>query len=286
MKSLKKWLVSLLIVMMALVYVHPTAAADRPVYANESSFELGMTYNYFDYKEDINPPGKSNENGWLPGIYFDYAFRKKSIIYTKVHFNYSAADVTYDGSTRGGTPITYSDQAAKLFRFEWDIGYPIPIGNDFTLIPYTGYGYRYWSRSQARATSTYISYKEVYNWHYIPVGIKADYKINDRWNIGGSVAANFMFGGKMTAYLSESIGGLNDVDFTLGNKVGFYTELPVTFRFTKNWALVLTPWYEYSAIGKSDNAAVTFGSTVLGYAYEPDSNTHQYGINLGVNLSF
>ncbi|MCX5830273.1 MAG: hypothetical protein NT140_00005, partial [Deltaproteobacteria bacterium] len=37
-----------------------------------STFEMGFMYYNFDYKEDFPPPGKSEENGWLPGIYFDY----------------------------------------------------------------------------------------------------------------------------------------------------------------------------------------------------------------------
>ena len=39
----------------------------QKAFANQS-FEFGMMYHYFDYKEDVSP-GKSKETGWLPGIF-------------------------------------------------------------------------------------------------------------------------------------------------------------------------------------------------------------------------
>jgi hypothetical protein len=274
--------------MLVFVFCNPAMAAETTGAENTSSFELGVTYRHFDYKEDINPPQKSTESGWLPGVYFNYAFQKKSVFYTKVHLDYAAADIDFDGTTNSGRPITFSDQKTKLFKFEWDVGYPIPLGNDFTLIPYLGYGFRYWSRGDSRFIPQVNAYsiKEEYYSHYIPVGIQADYNVTDRLSIGATAAAHFMFTGKAKSYASEVLAGVADLDFTLGNKVGFYAEIPVTFRFTKNWAVVLTPWYEYSAFGQSDTVNITYGGTVVGYAYEPASKTNQYGVNLGANLSF
>jgi hypothetical protein len=50
--------------------------------------------------------------------------------------------------------------------------------------------------------------------------------------------------------------------------------------------VVLTPWYEYSAFGRSDSFPVIFNGAIIGSAYEPDSRTHQYGANIGVRLFF
>ena len=288
MKSAKPLLLSFLAAIFLLVFALPALAEPPAGNTNQFIFDFGFNYRYFDYKEDINPPLKSTENGWLPGVYFNFAFQKKSIIYTKVHVDYAAADIDFDGTTQSGRPVSFSDQKTRLFKFEWDIGYPIPIGKSFTLTPYAGYGYRYWQRGDSRYIAQVNAYsiKEEYYWHYIPVGITANYDITDRWSIGGTASANIMFYGKMKAHASEVMAGVNDPDFTLGNKVGFYAELPVTFRFTKNWALVLAPWYEYSAFGQSDTVNLTYAGTVIGYAYEPASKTNQYGANLGANFSF
>jgi hypothetical protein len=199
---------------------------------------------------------------------------------------YAAADIEYDGATIAGTPLKYSNQSAKIFKFEANVGYPIPITKDFTLIPYTGYSYHYWQRGETKSVSpSSIWTKEVYQWHNIPVGIKADYDINEKWNLAGSASANFMFYGKMTLFTSERYAGVPDFDFTLGNKIGFYAEMPVTYKFTNNWSIVVTPWYEYSAFGQSETQYYTYGGWLY-WAYEPSSKTNWYGINLGVNFNF
>jgi hypothetical protein len=251
-----------------------------------SAFELGFMYYNFDYKEDMIAPQKSTENGWLPGVYFGYTFKKKSVIYAKAHIKYAAADIEYDGATLSGTPLKYSNQSAKMLKVEADVGYPISITKDFTLIPYTGYSYNYWQRGESKLVSPSATWtKEVYQWHNIPVGIKVDYDLNEKWNLSGSAAANFMFYGKMTLFASETYAGVPDFDFTLGNNVGFYAEMPITYKFTNNWSIVATPWYEYSAFGQSETQYYIYGGWLIS-VYEPSSKTNKYGINLGVQFIF
>jgi hypothetical protein len=251
-----------------------------------SSLQLGVGYRYFDYKEDLPAALRSTESGWLPDVNLSYTYKKKSNFYARIYGDYASADITFDGTTMGGTPISFSDSHQKFFKFEADFGYAVGVADNFLLIPYIGYGYRYWERGQARKTATYTTFEEDYSWSYIPIGLKADYDINERWNIGGTIAINIMFNGKMKAYPSKVIAGVNDPEFDLGNKIGFYVDLPITYKLTSNWSIVGTPWYEYSEIGQSNNVNITYGGTVVGYAYEPGSKTNQYGFNLGASYSF
>ena len=241
-----------------------------------STLKMGFMFYHFDYKED---------EGWLPGTFISYTFKKNSIFYSRIYSHYAAAEITYDGATQTGTPINFSNDPQKFFKLQWDFGYPWPIRDNFVLTPYSGMGYRYWERGEAKITAaSYTNYKEVYSWGYIPVGLKIDYDINDRWRVGGNVAANFMFGGRMKAYLSEVLAG-PDLDFSLGNEVGWYAELPVTYRITNNWALTVTPWYEYSTTGQSDTQYFHYGGSLYS-TYEPSSKTNQFGISLSADLSF
>jgi opacity protein-like surface antigen len=86
-----------------------------------------------------------------------------------------------------------------------------------------------------------------------------------------------MFYGRMTAYFSELDPASGDLEFKLGNRVGYYAELPVRYKFSPSWSLVVKPWYEYSQIGQSD---------IVDGFYEPSSTTNLYGVNLGVVYSF
>jgi len=242
-----------------------------------SSLEFGIMYYYYDYKE-VNepPPFKSTESGWLPGLYLGYEYKKPSDVYTKIYGHIAGGDLTYDGTTFSGIPKSF-DHSMFFFKFEGDIGYTVPIDNRFLIIPYTGYGYRYWRRGETEVIEGAPFIKEVYTWSYIPVGIKFDYAINDKWNIGASTAVHFMFGGEMKLYASEFNSSFPDVTFDLGNKPGFYLELPIRYKLANNWSILGSFWYEYSEIGKSD---VIYG------LLEPDSETHQYGFNLGVSYLF
>jgi hypothetical protein len=238
----------------------------------KSSLEFGLMYYYYDYSESIN----SNESGWLPGIYLSYDYKEPSNIYIKLYGNYADGNLTYDGATFSGTPMSF-DHSMSFFKFEGDIGYTNAINEKLLLIPYTGYGYRYWRRGETENISGALFIKEQYTWSYIPVGVRVDYKMDDKWTIGANAAVHFMFGGKMTAYFSEVNSALPDVDFDLGDKPAYYFEIPVSYKYDQNWSFVGTFWYEYSEIGKSD--------TVYGL-YEPDSKTNQYGFSLGVAYSF
>jgi hypothetical protein len=68
--------------------VSPKSLDVSSVRQQSSAFEIGLMYYNFDYKEDLIAPQKSTENGWLPGVYFDYTFKKKSVIYAKARMCY------------------------------------------------------------------------------------------------------------------------------------------------------------------------------------------------------
>jgi hypothetical protein len=241
-----------------------------------SSLEFGFMYYYYDYKE-INepPPFKSTESGWLPGIYLSYDHKKSSDVYVKLYGHFAGGDIEYDGAA-GARPISF-DHSQFFFKFEGNIGYTIPMGDKFLLIPYTGYGYRYWRRGDTEFISGAWFIKEEYTWSYVPVGIKIDYAVNDKWNIGASAAIHFMFGGQMKYFTSEVNSVYPNYEFDLGNEPGYYFEVPIRYRLDTNWSFIFTPWYQYSEIGKSN---------YIGTAHEPDSETHQYGVNFGVSYLF
>lgn len=259
----------------------PGAAA-----AGGSSLEIGLGYHYFDYQEELNPPFRSTEIGWLPSIHLSYAYQSPALIYTRVFVDFAGGDVTFDGTTQGGTPIRFTDSRQQFFKFEWNIGYPFQVTENFRLIPFVGYGYRYWLRGKPMATATFRTFEEEYSWSYVPIGLKAECDLGNRWSVGATLAVNLMFNGKMEARFSQVLAGANDLEFDLGNRPGFYAELPVTYRFTKNWAVVGTPWYEHSEIGRSNTLDIVQNNAIVGFAFEPASRTHQYGFRLAASYSF
>jgi hypothetical protein len=267
-------------------FVNKEISEPRQTFANHH-IEFSLMYNYFDYKEDLPAPKKSTEQGWLPGFYLGLDYNKRDDLYSKIFFEFSFGNLKYDGTTQLGTPIAFTDDNYQfLFRGEWDIGYNFAATKDIAIIPYVGYGYRYWSRGQATVTSTYSSYNEKYYWHYIPVGIRADIDISKKLAIEPNVGLRLMFYGRMTAYFTDLDPKYNDPEFKLGNRIGYYAEIPFKYKLSQVWSVVIKPWYEYSEIGQSDTVPVTYNGALNSYAYEPSSRTHQYGLNVGLVFSY
>ncbi len=270
-------------------YPNPVSSRRDPDLTNRLDF--GFMYWYLDYKEDFPPPGKSAEKGWLPGFYLGWDYNKKNAIYAKVLLEFSVGDVTYDGTTQTGTPISFSDDNHQFFfRGELDLGYNFSVTQNISIKPYTGYGYRRWNRGQTQTRPVsginILTLQEDYYWHYIPVGVAADFKINDRFSIEPNAGARFMFYGKMSVEYSDYYPGFNTPDVKLGNRIGYYAEIPLRYKFSKAWAVVLKPWYAYDEIGQSDTVDLTYYGTVVGSLYEPPSTTHQYGVNIGLSVSY
>ena len=168
-----------------------------------------------------------------------------------------------------------------------NIGYNFAVTKNISLRPYVGYGYRNWSRGETTLRSNGIySLKERYYWHYLPAGLSAEYNVGDKFFIEPNVGMRWMFFGEMRAYFSEVDSGYNNPEFKLGNTVGWYADIPIRYKFSQYWSVVVKPWYEYSTIGKSDTVARTYHGIVDSYYYEPDSTTHQYGVNVGFVLSY
>src|SRR4030065_397870 len=210
-KIFKPLLIINLAIVLLMFFSTPSRAENEIIIEKPSSLQIGMTLYRFDYKEDLIMPDKSTEYGWMPGVYLDYTYKKKSTIYAKVFLSYAANEITYDGSNSADEPVKFDEQKAQMFKFETNVGYPISLGKHFMLY------------------------------------------------------------GEMTAYYSYI--GDSDTDFKLGNRIGAYAEIPITYKFTNEFGIVLTPWYEYGAFGRSDWEYIGGGD----FAFEPASRTHKYG---------
>jgi tetratricopeptide (TPR) repeat protein len=251
-------------------------------YTTPHRIEGSFSYYKFDYKEDWNPPGKSMEEGWIPALRLGYSYCADDSGYFRGFYEFSiSARTDYDGAIQPTNEPLASTTRDELRKFQIEIGYTFKNNLPVSITPYIGYGYRYWKRALqdgvgGRGTPV-KGFTEDYSWSYIPLGLKIRYETQDRLSFGLNAAVNIMFNGKMTAYLSEAGPAYPDPELSLGNKIGYLLELPVTCSFTLNWAATLTPWYEYSAIGRSD---------VVSGVLEPASRTHQYGVRVGVEYIF
>ncbi|MBP2654411.1 MAG: hypothetical protein H6Q73_1980 [Firmicutes bacterium] len=251
--------------------------SDRDAGSNDS-LEVSFNRFHFGYQESID----SSERGWLNGIHVAYKSQDPvTKEYWRVSYDHTNHDTHYDGalynsSTNTSTPYQGITEN-KITNAEFI--YAVPVSGDKRTYLYTGIGSHKWDRN---LTGEY-GYLEKYNWNYIPVGYRREFRVSGKLSGAVDLAAKFMFNGD----IAVSGDGYDEHQMTLGNKVGFRAEMPYNYKMSSRWSLVFTPWYEYSGIGESNWVRLTTaGSPSVYVSQEPDSMNHQYGANVGLQYTF
>ncbi|MDD5711895.1 MAG: autotransporter outer membrane beta-barrel domain-containing protein [Smithellaceae bacterium] len=263
------------LLIMALLVFLPCATSQA-----ESSLEMGVGLQRFDYEEKLTAPAKSSERGFLPGIYGNIDTRL-NMLYLRLSGSYAGGDLTYDGSLQDDTPFATDDNPQALVKIEAVAGCRVWDTPRFSVTPYAGYGYRYWRRGQAKAPN----YREDYSWQYLPLGVLIEGRLDDRWSWGLNVEAFVAVDGTMKTFISAIDPTATDTTYKLKDKIGWHADLPVRYRIGGNWVLVCTPWFDYNSSRQSDYVEHRNLLGLVDYVtYEPASRTYQYGLNLGLAL--
>ena len=180
------------------------------------------------------------------------------------------ADSQYDGTTQSGTPVLSTD---KLSFWTYELDLYIPVDEQLHL--FVGYGSRKWDRLLVGGST----YREIYSWNFMPVGIWWKFWQVDLFSGGVEASFRQMLGGKIKIITSEFNSGGQNSEMDLGNKPGYKLAFPVRLQATTTFSVMVTPWYEHSEIGESNvvpNATLspTPGTGIM----EPASKTDQYGV--------
>lgn len=199
--------------------------------------------------------------------------------YWRATYDSTSQNTAYNGSETNmatGAVTPYQGTTKDNIK-NTEFTYATPISQ--TEYIYTGIGIHNWDRDLLGASG----YLEQYSWKYIPIGYRSEFKMNDKWDAAIDVAVKF----PVNATLNTSGGTYDSQQFTLGNKPGFKAEIPFTYKMSSQLSLAVTPWYEYSAISQSNTVPLTLNGVSTGWVTdEPNSNTHQYGVDIGVAYNF
>lgn len=241
---------------------------------------LSILLNSFDYQESWPPPDKSTESGWLFGVAVRYTYEGGSDLplWGRAQFDFSPSGTEYGSNETDqfGRSTDFTQNSQDWFsRLEFDAGWVFhKIGGSLIdLIPYTGYGYRFWRR-EISTHNTLQGYREDYSWSYLPLGLRGELAIDRHWSIGLDVAMRIMVSGQIFIALPQ----YNSPTLTLGNRPSWHIAIPVEYASASSWGAGLTLWYEYSAIDRSNNSPNVIIGRQYHNIYEPASGTHQFGL--------
>ena len=253
--------------------------------------ELGIKGLSFDYKEippDASQPFKSEETGFLPGIFGSFCTNNYYDFFLSSNLDFNFGNQRYDGGIQNTKDSTYTafsaNHFASYFLFSLNLNYQIMIDDDSKLIPFIGFQIRNWDRdmSSLKLNGSQVGYQEVYKWNYFRFGTSVQFDLtpNDELTFLGSI--NLMYSGKMTAYLSEMYSGAPDLEFTLGNMSSSLFEISLKHQFNRKWALSISGFYDKYSFDQSPPLIISDYTGAKYMFVEPASKTTIYGLNIGL----
>jgi len=232
---------------------------------------------HYNYNEtDSSGKWADSEKGWMNAISILYkSLNLDTNRYWQFRFDQTTDYTTYNGSYLDTGESCQSTTGNVIWNLEYT--YAIPMFDYDNIHLLIGLGCHMWDRQLS------TSQDEFYHWFYIPIGLRWEYGLSENLEGALAVTANFMFDGQMDAEMT----GYEDFTVDLGNKPGFKIALPLTYHLSTRCSIGVTPWYEYSSIGKSNIVPLYYSDgSLYQKVYEPDSTTKQYGIDFGVKWYF
>ena len=205
------------------------------------SVDLGGTYTWMSFS---TPPTFSGSTGGFLG-----------------KLSYQLPDAFF-GQARSYYNIgPLSSSVNRTSFWEWHTefagGYCFSLLKNWTLSPYAGIGFDFLSDHHT-GYSTLSPIHLKYTLYYALAGVETHYLWQD-WMVGLQVDCFPTF----NQYLR--IGGLSQAAWTLDNRTGASVQIPIAYRYARNYWLELTPYYRFLPIGNSE---------VLGL---PERNLNQWG---------
>jgi len=244
--------------------------------AGEQSFraEAGVSVLRFNYQE-FDGAGSllDTERGGIPGLSLNLEWRKMDWTVegaTSYHFG----KVIYDGQTNYGAPYsTLTNERTSDTTLRAGMWF----GTSYRVMPFVGIGYRRWDRDILPASLGGLF--ESYQWPYLWIGTKVSLTKNAATNHVLDIGLIRPIKPEMWIDFKGAFNASPHV--YPESRTGLRCTLTSNLMITKNLNLILEPFYEYWALGKSP---VVTQNTIS--VYEPASKTNNVGVNIRIGRNF
>ena len=256
----------LLILILCFVFIGIGGASAKAV-EGEYVFEAGTEIYYFQYEE----PDVMKEEGAMFGILGSYSFISDYLF--KIDGRYVFGQVDYENSG------TVNDIDDFVFEFRSVAGKAFPLRTEWTLTPYTGFGYRYLNDDLSGKTSSTGAkgYERESNYWYSPIGIEVKTPLKNGWNIGGVFEYDHFWKGIQKSHLSDVDASISDIEND--QKEGYGLRASVRFQKEgEKFDFVIEPFVRYWDIKESETANITVNGAIWGFGWEPENDTTEAGV--------
>ncbi|MFP4473607.1 MAG: hypothetical protein ACLFPX_07090 [Candidatus Omnitrophota bacterium] len=262
--------------------------------------DIEIALEIFDYS--YREPGLMKTDGPMLGGKISYThrtrFNERPASWSEVldyhGFNMYRLDFTYTAGNNldyrsNGTGELEGEQH-RIWETRAVVGYDYPYkGHLFT--PYAGLGYWFLEDHDGRKLTTtgHSSYDRDQEYWYVPVGIDYKKEFSDGWEIMANLEYDYMLNGTNNSYfrgLGFGGGYYYGEDGTHQQNEGHgYRGSIKILKPVGNVDVFFEPFFRIWHIEESDQVTwVNSSGAVLGYTYEPDNRTTEYGARIGVRF--
>jgi hypothetical protein len=227
-----KWFLSVFLSLASAVFANASNDETTPQHNTEKpqgwSFDIGGTYTWMSFS---TPPTYSGSTGGFLG---------------KLSYQLPNA---FFGQARSYYNIGRLSSSVNKTRFhEWYTefvgGYCFLALKNWTITPYVGMGLDFLTDHHT-GYSTISPIKLKYSIYYALAGLETHYTWQN-WMVGLQVDCLPTF----NQYLK--IKSLSESAWVLKNRTGVEVQLPIAYRYVRNFWLELVPYYRFLPIGASD----------------------------------
>ena len=236
--------------------------------------EVGTEISHITYDE----PGVMEEKGVMSGLFGSYAYHNNYMLRAEGRFSYGQVD--YNGKLSNGTPYTINSIDDYILEFRGLGGYDFPILTTTILMPYIGFGYRYLNDDSSFDPA---GYERESNYLYSPIGIEIITPFKNGWSIGFTFEYDYFWKGVQKSHLSDVNPSFNDVENDQNDGYGLRGSVEFQKKGDKVDYLI-EPFIRYWNIDRSENANITYAGTLWGYGWEPENDSTEIGVKLGVGF--
>jgi len=270
------WIVGMLMTLFASIDGAVAAESDASAGLRERHAWIAGSLLDFQYREFSGGRELDREDGTLVGVAGGIDIRQdRWVIGFEGSIHTGTAD--YDGETNITMIPVKTDTDETIVNVAGRAEYWFGEAGEHRWSLYGLVGYRYWERS-IQSTSFASGGREDYYWLYIGAGIKGYFTKSAKQKWMWDIRANLPVDPKI--YIDDL-----DEELDLGARPGYRFAVSWQYVLSEKVNLLVEPYYETWDIGKSNSVFFTDGIDVY-KVYEPDSETRNTGLNIGVRWNF
>ncbi len=276
-----------------------------PKGGRQFTFNMGLEYYLYKYKETVQGRGFMDYQGHFKGIFASMVYRPLTLDSYWSEFmdhlvldarlawadlNYHGGMADMDGNFLGGFNMNDVPQVVTELRAlaAKDFVYSIA-----TFTPYLGLGYRFLKDDPTKTKSTFTfegtdylvdgSYKRISQYYYLPIGLDVTKDFPNKWKIGLNTEFDYLIYGTQRSYISSPLG--TPTINPQWHGYGLRASMRLARDYEK-YGLTFEPFIRYWNIEDSDFTPVEdcLPGELCHGILEPSNTTREIGAKIGMTF--